>query len=260
MSVSFDLYVRRDTWLHHLDPRVKLLFVLESSLLLFVWPVLWAALALIVLCNVAFQLAHIPGRSVAAIYRTMLPLATLVFVLSAIFGTGVDGGPVWLHSGLLLISAGSVLQGLLLALRLLALALVVFVWLFTTAQASLVRGFHALHVPYNWALTVALALRYLPIFAGLFGQVRDAQQARGLDLEQRGLLRRLRAYRPVLVAMIINALRQSERLGWALEARALGASGVKRSVFRPLHLQTADYLALALLLLALIIGLALRLA
>ena len=114
-------------------------------------------------------------------------------------------------------------------------------------------------MPYDWALTLALALRYLPIFAGLFSQVRDAQQARGLDLEQRGLVRRLRAYRPVLVAMIINALRQSERLGWALEARALGAGQVRRSIFRPLHLRRTDYVVLAVLLVALIISVALRL-
>jgi energy-coupling factor transport system permease protein len=259
MGANFDLYVRRNTWLHHLDPRVKLLFVLESSLLLFVWPTLWAALAAILLCNAAFRLAQIPGRSVISIYRTMLPLVALVFVLSAIFGTARDGSAVWFQAGLLVVSPSSVLQGALLALRLLALALVIFVWLFTTDQASMVRGFHALRLPYDWALTLALALRYLPIFAGLFSQVRDAQQARGLDLEQRGLLRRLRAYRPVLVAMIINALRQSERLGWALEARALGASGVRRSVFRPLHLRRVDYIVLTVLVVAFMISVALRL-
>jgi energy-coupling factor transport system permease protein len=259
MGADFDLYVRRDTWLHHLDPRVKLLFVVETSLLLFVWPTIWAALAAILLCSAAFRLAQIPRRSVTAIYRTMLPLATLVFALSALFGTAGDGNPVWLQAGPLVISPGSVLQGALLALRLLALALIIFVWLFTTDQASMVRGFHALRLPYDWALTLALALRYLPIFAGLFSQVRDAQQARGLDLEQRGLLQRLRAYRPVLVAMIINALRQSERLGWALEARALGAGGITRSVFRPLHLRRADYILITVLVVGLVISVTLRL-
>ena len=150
----------------------------------------------------------------------MLPLVALVFMLIGHFRQRGRRQP-GLVARRAIWSSRRVrcCQGALLALRLLALALIIFVWLFTTDQASMVKGFSALRMPYNWALTLSLALRYLPIFAGLFSQVRDAQQARGLDLQQRGLNRRLRAYRPVLVAMIINALRQSEHLGWALEAR-----------------------------------------
>ena len=40
----------------------------------------------------------------------------------------------------------------------------------------MVRGFVALRMPYTWGLTLALALRYLPILAGLFEQVREAQK------------------------------------------------------------------------------------
>ena len=141
---------------------------------------------------------------------------------------------------------------------LLALAMIVFLWLYTTDQASMVRGFVALGVPYEWGLTLALALRYLPLFATLFEQVRDAQQARGLDLEQRSFRGRLEAYLPVLVAMVISALRHSERLGWALEARALGAQGVRRSTFRPLRLRRADVIVLIVLALTLAAGVILR--
>jgi energy-coupling factor transport system permease protein len=145
------------------------------------------------------------------------------------------------------ITAGSLAQGLLLASRLLALALIFACWLFTTDQSAMVRGFVALRMPYEWGLTLALAMRYLPIFAGLYTQVREAQQARGLDLRQGNLWHRLRALQPVLIAMIITALRHSEHLGWALESRALGASGARRTVFRPLHMARADWLAAGVL-------------
>jgi energy-coupling factor transport system permease protein len=118
----------------------------------------------------------------------------------------------------------------------------------------MVRGFVALRMPYEWGLTLALALRYLPIFASLYGQVRDAQQARGLELAQGGLWRRLRALQPVLVAMIITALRNSEHLGWALESRALGALGVHRTVFRPLRMAPVDWVATGVLAAALLVA------
>ena len=139
----------------------------------------------------------------------------MVLVLTALFAGG--SGPSIVSIGPLRVTVDGVMQGLLLAARLLALGLAFFFWLSTTDQAAMVRGFVALKMPYTWGLTLALALRYLPILAGLFEQVREAQQARGLDLGQKRFFERLSAYRPVLIAMLIDALRNSERLGWALK-------------------------------------------
>lgn len=256
MRTSFDLYVRRNSWLHRLDPRVKLAFVVESTLLLLLWPNIWIALAVIVLCTASLWRAEIPASYILRVWRVTGSLMVMVFVLTSIFGSGT--GPEWFHLGPLAITPVSVQRGALLAVRLLALALILFLWLYTTDQANMVRGFLALKVPYEWGLTLALALRYLPIFAGLFEQVREAQQARGLDLEQRSFFQRLSAYRPVLVAMIIAALRNSEHLGWALEARALGASDVRRTVYRPLHLARIDWLMLGIFAASLVVAVFLR--
>ena len=180
----------------------------------------------------------------------------MVFALTALFADG--SGATLLQVGPLRVTTAAVAQGVLLAARLLALALVFFLWLSTTDQATMVRGFVALRMPYTWGLTLALALRYLPILAGLFEQVREAQQARGLDLGQRKFAQRLAAYRPILIATVISALRNGERLGWALEARALGAPGVSRSIFRPLHFRRMDLVVLGVLSVLLVAGLALR--
>jgi energy-coupling factor transport system permease protein len=256
MSAEFDLYVRRNTWMHRLDPRVKLLFVIEATLLVFLWPGIWTTAAIIVLCSLLFWQAQIPASQISRVWRMLAPLMIMVFVLTAVFGG--SSSPVWFHLGPLVVTADAVQRGASFALRLLALALIIVAWLFTTDQASMVRGFIALRVPYSWGLTLALALRYLPIFAGLFEQVRDAQQARGLDLEAGGFWHKLSAYRPVLVSMVISALRNSERLGWALEARAVGAAGVRRTTFRPLRLRRTDMMVLAVLGILLATGTFLR--
>jgi energy-coupling factor transport system permease protein len=256
MGAEFDVYVRRNTWLYALDPRVKLAMVAEAIFFTFLWPSTWAALTVSATCLVLLWLAQVPASRIAAFLRGIMPLLLMVLVLTALFAGG--SGLVLLSIGPLRVTIDSVIQGVLLAARLLAMGLAFFFWLSTTDQAAMVRGFVALRMPYTWGLTLALALRYLPILAGLFEQVREAQQARGLDLGQKQFAQRLSAYRPVLIAMLISALRNSEHLGWALEARALGAHGVRRSVFRPLRLHWADVWALAALASLLIAGLALR--
>jgi len=255
MSSSFDVYVRRNTWLYCLDPRVKLAYVAVATVITFLWPDPRVALGVAAAALALLLLARVDGERIARFLRGLLPLLVVVLVLTTLFSGG--GGPAWFTLGPLRVTPAGFYQAALLAARLLSLGLVFFFWLSTTDQGEMVRGFVALKLPYEWGLTLALALRYLPILAGLMEQVREAQEARGLDLAQHGFIARLRAYGPILVAVIIGALRHGERLGWALESRALG--GGRRSEFRPLRLRYGDGFALAFLLLILFGAIALRL-
>lgn len=256
MSAEFDAYVRQSTWVHALDPRVKLAFVALVFLFVFLWYAFWPSLIIIAVCFWLAGSASLGWGRVIRLLKGLAPLLLFIFVATLLLGP--RDGPTWLQLGWLRITEAAVRQGLVLVTRLLALALVFFLWLSTTDQRELVAGFTALRVPYSWGLTLTLALRYLPILAGLFQQVVEAQQARGLDLAQRRFMARLRAYRPVLVAVVIGALRHSERLGWALESRALGAPGVRRTTYRPLKFKPRDRIALAWLAVALVIGVLLR--
>ena len=213
MGAEFDVYVRRNTWLYALDPRVKLALVAEAILFTFLWTSVWAALAVAAACLLLLWLAQVPAGRIAAFLRGIVPLLLMVLVLTALFAGGP--GPTLASIGPLRVTVDGVMQGLLLASRLLALGLAFFFWLSTTDQAAMVRGFVALRMPYTWGLTLALALRYLPILAGLFEQVREAQQARGLDLGQKRFFERLSAYRPVLIALLIEraAQQRTPRLG-----------------------------------------------
>ncbi len=241
MASSFDVYVRRNTWLYCLDPRVKFAYVVVAAALTFLWLNPLVALAVAAVSLMLPLMAGVPRGRIVTFLRSILVLLVLVLVLTTLFA-GV-GRTVWFTLGPLRITAEGFLQAALLASRLLALSLAFFFWLSTTDQGEMVRGFVAMGLPYEWGLTVALALRYLPILAGLFEQVREAQAARGLDLAEGGFTARLQSYRPVLIAVVIGALRHGERLGWALEARALGG-GQGRTVFRPLRLRRDDWLAL----------------
>ena len=256
MSSGFDVYVRRNTWLYCLDPRVKLAFVFVASVWVFLWPSPAVALGVSAVSLALLLLAGVPRKRIVSFLRGIVFLLVLVLLLTTLFTGG--GSTAWFSVGPLHVTVEGFQHALLLTTRLLALSLAFFFWLSTTDQGEMTRGFVALGMPYEWGLMIALALRYLPILAGLLEQVREAQAARGLDLAQRGLVARLRAYRPILVAVVIGALRHGERLGWALEARALGGAG-PRTVFRPLRLRRDDVLTLALLGLVLIAAVALRL-
>ncbi len=253
MNDNFDLYLPGDSLLHRLDPRVKLLLVAESTVLLFLFTHLIIAASLLLIMHVLILSTGMPGQRLRALWRLMLPLTLLIPTLWLIFQPGP--GAAFLTIGPLRLTWTALLQGVTMALRLDALAFAMFLWLFTTDQATMVRGLAALGLPYTWSLTLALALRYIPTIAGLYEQVADAQRARGLDLDSGSLWRRLQARQPILVAMLISALRTSQGLAWSLEARGLGAPGVRRTQFRHLRFTRQDWVVTSLLLALLAAGL-----
>lgn len=246
MSVAFDLYVPGDSWLHRLDPRVKLAAVGCGTALLLSWGNLPLLLATLLGLHLLLWRAGVPGEKVRWAWGVLLPVTVMIPLLWPLFSPE-PGALLWAW-GPIQVSVPSLLLGTVTALRVDALAFLYFAWLFSTDQGNLIRGFVRLGLPYPWGLTVAIALRYLPTFYGVYLSVRDAQQARGLVLGVGHPIRRLRAFMPILVAVIIQALRTTENLARALEARGFGGPH-PRTCLREIHMRPADWAALTGILL-----------
>ena len=68
----------------------------------------------------------------------------------------------------------------------------------------------------------------------------DAQKSRGLELERGNFLKRIRNYIPILIPLIVSAIRRSLELAEAMESRAWGATE-KRTNLYVLRLKRTDY-------------------
>ncbi len=238
MSLAFDLYLPHPGWLHRLDPRVKIVLLLAGTVILLTFQNLFVCLVWVLANHVLFLSARVPLAKLRWMWALMLPVSVLVAATWPLVYQ--EGGAVLLAFWLIKITALSVAHGLALALRLNALAQIYFLLLFTTDQMALVRALVRLGAPFEWGLTLAIALRYVPAFFGTFQMIAEAQQARGLRLDRGGWLKRLRAYLPILVAMIITALRTMDNLSRALEARALGAAP-RRTSLKTLRFTRRDW-------------------
>jgi len=238
VNTGFDLYVSRDSWLNRLDPRTKLAFVGVSFALLLLGnhPALLAGN--LVGVHILLWTARIPSGRIGWLWGRMWPLTLLILLLWPLFYP--TGEPVLWAFWRIRITVPSVLQGVSAALRVDGLAFAVFVLLVGTDQARLVQGLVRLGMPFDWGLTLAIGLRYLPLLYGVYGTITDAQRARGWAAEEGSLVTRLRGYVPTLVALVIATLRLSDTLTLALAARGF-QPGSPRTARHPLHLRPADW-------------------
>ncbi len=245
MLAAADLYVEGQSWLHRLDPRVKLLGAGLGLILLLALNnllLLGAGLLLVLLLHAS---ARVPAARLGRVLRTLLPVSLLIFSLRVLFQP--VGAALWAW-WIVRITPLALAEGGVLVLRILTMAFVIFLWLYTTDSATVTASLTALGLPDTWSLTLALALRFMPAFQATYQRIADAQQARGLDLRGSHALARVRRMMPILVTLIITSLRASEQLATALEARAFGAPGVVRSARRTFQLRSLDWLVLAVVL------------
>lgn len=240
--VNFDLYVPADGWLHHLDPRTKLALVLAGAALFVVFDSVALLLALLAAVHGLLLSSRVPASQIGWVWRQLRRVLVIIVVVFPLFSR--LAGPLLFTLGPLTVTWTGVLAGVATATRVVGMSLLFFVILFTTRQNDLVRGLVRLGLPFEWGLTLAIALRYIPTFTHAVGQIQEAQTARGWQVQRGDVLGRLRGVAPVLVALVIEVLRTGDTLGMALAARGVG-SGQPRTVWRDIAMGRGDWLALA---------------
>jgi energy-coupling factor transport system permease protein len=240
--MMLDLYVRADAWYHRFDPRTKfgltLLFVVAAALIRS--PL--AMFALLALLHILPLSSRVPPARLLAAWRPLWPITLVILVLGS-FTWGAGAASVWWRWGQVSVGPASVLQAVTMALRVDALAFAFSLLLWTTEQGELVAGLTRLGLPHSASLTLAMSMQFVPTFGRIFGEIMEAQESRGLVIP-RNPLRAARAYLPVLIPLIITALRTVDHLAMALAARGYGAAS-RRTSRRQLRMRRADALALA---------------
>ena len=247
--MQFDLYVHRPSWLHRLDPRTKLLLTVVALVICLMFQQLWVLGGILVTFHLLLMTTRVPWARLRWLWGRMFPLTVMILLLQPFFSSAAGEQIVWQWGPLRWTTAG-VLSGVEFALRVNGMAFVTAGLLFTTEPTLLILGLVKLGLPYEWGLTVSLAFRYLPTTFGLYQSIYEAQQARGWDPGKGGFFRRIRSFLPMLVAVMIAALRMADNLGMALAVRGFGAP-YKRTVLRDIRFRPVDWALTASLLAAL---------
>ncbi len=113
--------------------------------------------------------------------------------------------------------------------RLMALLTSFSLFFMTTYPEDLALAFTEMRIPYDYALAFSMAMRFVPTLAQEAQNIVDAQRSRGLELDKGRFLSRIRNYLPILVPMLLVALRRADYVAAAMESRAFGA--VKNRTF-----------------------------
>jgi len=178
----------------------------------------WVAALLAVLLTLVAS-AGVLRRLLAVAVVVLLPVVVLLlavqgFVNPANRTVAIAAGPVALYREGLAIAA-------LAAARIACLVTATFLLSFTTRPADLAEALVQRGLSPRMGYVVQSALQVIPQTLETADRIRDAQAARGLEVEG-SLLRRARAYLPLLLPLVLSSLVATQERAMALEVRGFG--------------------------------------
>jgi energy-coupling factor transport system permease protein len=252
-------FIHIDTFLHRLDVRTKLVWFCSFIMAIFLFDHPLYVITLMSFLLLILNVSGLPTKGVKRVSVMLLPVLVILFAVTMFsrepqqFGEEIsrivivylfpdNGAPL---------TVGGILLGLTIACRIFVMVLASLMLTYTTPIDDFLQVSQQMKVPYVIAFIVTTAVRFIPTMEQKAMMVLDAQRSRGADLENGGLIKRIRIFASVLIPMIVDSIRMSENLAMALLNRGFGASK-RLHFFDEIRMKKIDFAALSINLIFLI--------
>lgn len=237
--------------IHRLNAVTKLAFFLLVSIACMTTYDTRFLAAVGVLSVACFVAAGIRWRQVSFIIKFILAFSVLnlvaVFIFQPSYGAELYGTQhVLFGSGYFTVTSEELFYLLNLALKYVCTVPLAVLFLLTTNPSYFASSLNRLGISYRVSYAVALALRYIPDIQDSFWNIRNAQQARGIELSKKAKFgQRVKGSVAIVLPLVLTSLERINTISTAMQLRRFG-SKKRRTWYRQEKMQAADWGALLL--------------
>lgn len=252
MSNSLVSYYPGNSFIHKLDPRAKILFLVVVTTVVFGTENLMITTGILAIMVALWFSAKLPWSVLWGFLKSLFPIMIFLFVVQSILYPGeikliypLIPRFVPLIGGIGSVTLEGVLFSVLLAIRITAMVISLPLISFTTPVQNLALGLAKLGLPYKLAYTTTTAMNLVPILQTETGVIVDAQRLRAMQTFEKGSLGdKLKSYPALVTPLVIGAMRRAQRMAVAMDSRAFGASK-ERTYLEDVSMHTADWIFIA---------------
>ncbi len=231
MKHSFlDQYSERNSLIHRLDPRTKLITTLFFILVVVLTPVSqWPAFALyFVLVTTLIIISRVPVLYVLKRSLVIIPFVVLIAIFIPFFKGGEVAGSynIWVWEVTVTHSGIQVFLNILAKSWLSILSLILLTA--TTRFSHLLKGMEQLRLPRVMVMILSFMYRYIFVLVDEVMRMKQARDSRNLG---GGRLRQIRTVGNMIGTLFIRSYERGERVYAAMMAR--GFDGQTRTLEKP---------------------------
>lgn len=248
-------YEKKDTWMDELCGVTKLVYFLAWSITSMLTYDTRVLAVMLVLSFVFFKASKTEWKQVGSIFKVILFF--LVVNVLAIFLFAPDQG-VKIYgtrhvlvqiAGNYAITAEQLFYELNIVLKYFTIIPAVFIFVVTTNPSEFAASLNRIGISYNIGYAVAIALRYIPDVQDDFHKIKNAQEARGIEMSGKAkLTQRIKSVAAIIFPLIFTSVERIDTVSNAMELRGFGKYK-KRTWYMGRKLQRNDYITLTAVLL-----------
>lgn len=248
-------YEKKDTWMDELCGVTKLVYFLAWSITSMLTYDTRVLAVMLVLSFVFFKASKTEWKQVGSIFKVILFF--LVVNVLAIFLFAPDQG-VKIYgtrhvlvqlAGNYAITAEQLFYELNIILKYFTIIPAVFIFVVTTNPSEFAASLNRIGISYNIGYAVAIALRYIPDVQDDFHKIKNAQEARGIEMSGKAkLTQRIKSVAAIIFPLIFTSVERIDMVSNAMELRGFGKYK-KRTWYMGRKLQRNDYITLTAVLL-----------
>ncbi len=232
--MKFYEYIYRDSFIHKLDPRTKLFWLVAFSFLVFLTSNPYIITAILIFTLFVGVFAKLPKRQIWESTKIFIILMPIAYIILYLFLVGF--------------TLDAVFGGLIFTAKFLVLIFAAVIFTMTTSARDLLLGLTKLKVPYDFAFMLTIAIRFIPVIAKEINSVINAQRARAYEFvfSLRHPIKSIQNFIPILIPVLMLLLKRSQELSLSIDSRAFRA---KKRITYPqrLRFKTIDWIFISLI-------------
>lgn len=255
-DIAFGQYYPTNSPIHHLDPRAKLIFSLLFMVFIFFVNSYTAFFAVFCFLTLIVIIGKIPPKVVLKSVKMVLFLLVFTGLINLFM---YSDGNVLAEWWIFRITDKGIDFTIKLALRLTFLIMGTSMLSLTTTPMELTDAIESLLKPLKYikvpvhdiAITMSIALRFIPTLTDETDKIISAQKARGANFDTGKLHEKIKSLVPVLIPLFVSAFRRADELADALDARCYNATK-NRTKMKKLTFSYRDLVAFLILALLIV--------
>ena len=255
-NITFGRYTPFNTFTHKVDPRNKILIVILLMVSVFLQFHVWSTTlllsgAMLVMFILLMAISHVSFIYLFKSLKSMWFLVIFLLVIYVFIPNPTYTMVCYQFNPSYAIYWDSFYQCGYIILRLILMIALTMVLTSTTKPMDLTYAFEWYMTPlkvikfpvHEIAMTLSIALRFIPTLLDETDRIMKAQASRGVDFNRGGLAKRFKAVISLIIPLFVSAIQRSEELSDAMEARGYDPRA-KRTRYRKLTFTWRDIIAI----------------
>jgi energy-coupling factor transport system permease protein len=253
-------YSKKDTWIHRLCGATKMIFFILWSVVGMITYDTRVLAFMLIFSVILFGMSKTDYKQVATVFKIigffLIINIIAIFFFSPYQGVKIYGSRTDLSHlfGHYTFTKEQLFYEINVILKYFTVIPVALMFIVTTNPSEFAASLNKLGVKYSIGYSIAIALRYIPDVQKDFQEIKQAQEARGIDMSKNvSLPKRLRSMMAILFPLIFSSLERIDVISNAMELRGFGKNK-KRTWYSGRRYQLSDYLSITFIVLFTIIA------